>query len=91
MDRFQITADIDATVLIGKFAHGAPLSAEPVITSPYILNNGEVRLYGESNIIVKIKSAKWDEFYRLVEQIVSDAIARAVDDDKIGTIYEILL
>ena len=66
-------------------------SAEPVIASPYILNNGEVRLYGESNIIVKIKSAKWDEFYRLVEQIVGDAIARAVDDDKIGTIYEILL
>lgn len=53
--------------------------------------NGEVRLYGESNIIVKIKSAKWYEFYRLVEQIVGDAIARAVDDDKIGTIYEILL
>lgn len=25
MNRFQITADIDATVLIGKFAHSAPL------------------------------------------------------------------
>lgn len=25
MNRFQITADIDMTVLIGKFAHSAPL------------------------------------------------------------------
>ena len=74
-----------------EFGATKVFSSEADITSPRILDNGDVRLYGECVIFVKIKSAEWDRFYQRIDQIVGDAIARAIDDDKFGVLYDILL